>query len=49
MKKKAITLLDLEKEVLNSEKKTGEVECKIHKNMDDYFKITIIKKSLIIV
>jgi len=49
MKKKAITLLDLEKEILKSEKKTGEEESKTHKNMDDYFKITIIKKSLIIV
>ncbi len=49
MKKKAITLLDLEKEILKSEKKTGEEEGKNHKNMDDYFKITIIKKSLIIV
>ena len=49
MKKRTVSLLELEKEVLMSERKNGGDEIKIYKNMNDYFKITIIKKSLIIV
>ena len=49
MKKRTVSLLELEKEVLISERKNGGDEIKTYKNMNDYFKITIIKKSLIIV
>ena len=49
MKKRTVSLLGLEKEVLMSERKNGGDEIKKYKNMNDYFKITIIEKSLIIV